>query len=290
MANMRELRMRVKSLESTQQMTKSMKMVAASKLRRTQISYGRVKSFANRCSEILDEIMSGSACEENPYVQVRPDRKRVCYVLFVGNRGLCGAYNQTILRFLSDALKKENRECFLVVCGRWGREAILKIGVPVERWFDQMSDTPDAAAAQELSGYLKELYLSGQADEIHLVYQKYVSALVQNPGMECLLPATVPQGTSHGGREYLFEPDQSSVVARFLELYLDHTVHFAMLEAKSSEHSARMTAMTAASDNADELIADLRLEMNHVRQAAITTEIAEISGGAAMFEKGVSET
>ena len=285
MANMRELRMRVKSLESTQQMTKSMKMVAASKLRRTQVSYGTMKSFAEGCSEVLKDIMSGSAGEENPFMQVRPDRKRVCYVLFVGNRGLCGAYNQSVLRFLADALKQENRECFLVVCGRWGREAILKTGVPVERWFDQMSDTPDHTAAQELSGYLKELYLSRKADEIHLVYQRYVSALVQNPGMEQFLPATVPQGMESGSREYLFEPDQSSVVARFVELYLDHTVYFAMLEAKSSEHSARMTAMTSASDNADELIAALRLEMNHVRQAAITTEIAEISGGSAMFEK-----
>ena len=290
MANMRELRMRVKSLESTQQMTKSMKMVAASKLRRTQISYGKMKSFADRCSEIMKDVMSGSASEENPFLQLRPDRKRVCYVLFVGNRGLCGAYNQAVLRFLADVLKQETRECFLVVCGRWGKEAILKTGVPVERWFDQMSDTPGPDEGQMLSGYLKELYLSGRADEIILVYQKYISALVQEPGMERLLPATVPQEMPAAGREYLFEPDQHSVVDRLVEMYLDHMVYFAMLEAKTSEHSARMTAMTAASDNADELITDLRLAMNHARQAAITTEIAEISGGAAMFEKDASET
>lgn len=288
MANMRELRTRVKSLKSTQQMTKSMKMVSASKLRRTQISYGRLKPFADQCNEVLKGVMSSSAGDENPFLQVRRERKSVCYVLFVGNRGLCGAYNQAVLRFLADTLKQETRECFLVVCGRWGREAILKMGVPVERWFEKMSDTPDPAAGQELSGYLKELYLSGRADEIVLVYQKYVSALVQSPGMERLLPAVVPQETLSGQREYLFEPDRNSLVERLVEMYLDHTVYFAMLEAKTSEHSARMTAMTAASDNAEELIANLRLKMNHVRQAAITTEIAEISGGAAVFEQGAT--
>lgn len=290
MANMRELRMRVKSLKSTQQMTKSMKMVAASKLRRTQISYGRLKPFADHCYDVLKGVMSSSASEENPFLQVCLNRKKVCYVLFVGNRGLCGAYNQAVLRYLTEALKQETRPCFLVVCGRWGREAILKTGVPVERWFEQMSDTPDLASGQELSSYLKKLYLSGQADEIVLVYQKYVSALVQEPGMERLLPAVVPQESPSGEREYLFEPDRNSVVEHLVEMYLDHTVYFAMLEAKTSEHSARMTAMTAASDNADELIADLRLKMNHARQAAITTEIAEISGGAAMFEKSAGET
>lgn len=284
MANMRAIRTRIKSLESTQQMTKSMKMVAASKLRRTQGLYGRLKPFADSCGEILKNVvMSGAACEENPFLAVRSERKKICYVLFVGNRGLCGSYNQAVLRYLTDLLDRESRECFLVVCGRWGRESILKTGVPVERWFDQMSDTPDAAAGRELSAYLKELYLSGRADEIVLVHQKYTSALVQTPGRETLLPASVPQDGPSAVREYLYEPDRKSVLDQLVELYLDHAVYVAMLEAKTSEHSARMTAMTSASDNADELIGDLHLQLNHARQAAITTEIAEISGGAAMF-------
>ena len=284
MANMRELRMRVKSLETTQQITKSMKMVSAAKLRRTQGAYARLKPFADRCCELLEAVMSGPEGKEHPFLQARPERKKVCYVLFVGNRGLCGSYNLAVLRCLMDALKQESRECFLVVCGRWGREAVLKTGVPVERWFDQVSDTPDPASGRELSGYLKELYLSGRTDEIVLVYQKYVSALVQSPGMVRLLPAALPRETAAGRREYLFEPDRDSVLERLVEMYLDHTVYFAMLEAKTSEHSARMTAMTSASDNADDLIEQLHLRMNHARQAAITTEIAEISGGAAMFE------
>lgn len=290
MANMRAIRTRIKSLESTQQMTKSMKMVAASKLRRTQNLYGKLKPFADTCREILTGAMDGGANDENPFLQVRPERNRVCYVLFVGNRGLCGAYNQSILRYLTQIIQQETRECFLVVCGRWGREAILRTGVPVERWFSEMSDTPDVAAGRELTAYLKQLYLSGQADEIVLVYQKFISALSQTPGHDLLLPAEVRQDDSAGKREYLYEPDQKSVVDQLVELYLDHAVYIAMLEAKTSEHSARMTAMTSASDNADDLIVDLHLELNHARQAAITTEIAEISGGAAMFENRANES
>lgn len=290
MANMRAIRTRIKSLESTQQMTKSMKMVAASKLRRTQNLYGTLKPFADTCCDILTSVMDGAACDENPFLQVRSERKKVCYVLFVGNRGLCGAYNQSILRYMTQILQQETRECCLVVCGRWGKEAILKLGVPVEHWFNELSDTPDADAGRELSAYLKQLYLSEQVDEVVLVYQEYISALTQTPGQKMLLPASVSQGDLQRRQEYLYEPDKKSVLDQLVELYLDHTVYIAMLEAKTSEHSARMTAMTSASDNADELIVELHLELNHARQAAITTEIAEISGGAATLAGSAHES
>ena len=115
-----------------------------------------------------------------------------------------------------------------------------------------------------MSAYLKQLYLSEQVDEVVLVYQEYISALTQTPGQKMLLPASVSQGDLQRRQEYLYEPDKKSVLDQLVELYLDHTVYIAMLEAKTSEHSARMTAMTSASDNADELIVELHLELNHV--------------------------
>lgn len=283
MANMRALRMRIKSLQSTQQVTKSMKMVSAAKLRRSQNAYSRLKSFAEKSNEILRDVVNDTASCEHPLLAQREPQKSVCYVLVVGNRGLCGTYNQSVLRFLTDLVEQDPRESFLVVCGRWGREAVEKTGIRIERWFDEIDDVPDSASARSVSAYLKDLYVNGRADEIVLVYQQYGSVLSQNPAAKTLLPVkTEESGTS---REYIFEPNRENVLENLISLYIDNTVHAILLEAKTSEHAARMMAMTSASDNASELIDALRLKLNHARQAAITTEIAEISGGAAVLEK-----
>lgn len=283
MGNIRALRIRIKSLQSTQQVTKSMKMVSAAKLRRTQNAYTQLKAFAEKSNEILKEVASDNAICEHPLLSKRENQKSVCYVLVVGNRGLCGTYNQAVLRLLSDRVQQDPRECFLVVCGRWGREAIEKTGIWIDRWFDEISDTPDSTFAHSVSTYLKELYASGRADEIILVYQEYDSVLSQEPVAKTLLPVKAEE--SETKREYIFEPDRENVLESLISLYIDNTVHSALLEAKTSEHASRMMAMTSASDNADELIGSLQLKMNHVRQAAITTEIAEISGGAAVLSK-----
>ena len=284
MANMRALRTRIKSLESTQQVTKSMKMVSAAKLRRTQNLYGKLNAFAEKSDEILRNVACDEGARTHPFLIPRAAQKRVCYVLFVGSRGLCGTYNQAALRFLTELAAQDSRESFLVVCGHWGREAILKTGIRVEHWFDQLGDAPDAEMARNVSGYLKELYLSRRADEITMVYQHYHSVLLQTPVKKKLLPIEL-EHKEKSEIEYLFEPDRESVVNRLVHLYIDNTVYAILLEAKTSEHAARMTAMTSASDNADELITELRLKLNHARQAAITTEIAEISGGAAVLEQ-----
>jgi len=283
MGNMRALRMRIKSLQSTQQVTKSMKMVSAAKLRRAQNAHSRLKSFAEKSDEILRDVVSDAACREHPLLTQREKQKSVCYVLVVGNRGLCGTYNQSVLRFLTDLAEKDPRESLLVVCGRWGREAVEKTGIRIDHWFDELDDAPDSASARCVSAYLKNLYVNGRADEIVLVYQQYGSVLSQEPVAKTLLPVKAEEsGTS---REYIFEPNRENVLESLISLYIDNTVHAVLLEAKTSEHAARMMAMTSASDNASELIDALRLKLNHARQAAITTEIAEISGGAAVLEK-----
>lgn len=280
MANMRAIRNRIKSVESTRQITKSMKMVAASKLRKTQESGTTLRIFAERSGEMLSQLMASGGEFENEFLCPREEIKHVCYVLFVGNRGLCGIYNNSVLRYLEQQLKNSNTEASLVVCGRWGRDLIAHSGIPVRRTFDSISDAPDSAEARMITDYIKELYLSGEADEIVLVYQQFKSVLSQAPGMKKLLPVEAKAG-EHKTSEYIFEPDKQSILDTLVKLYIDNTVYSTLLEAKIGEHAARMTAMTAATDNTNELIAELSLKLNHARQAAITTEIAEISGGAA---------
>ena len=280
MANMREIRARIKSVKSTQQITKAMKMVSAAKLRRTEGSMATVRNFAGQSQHILDELLSGSGVGcANRFLTPREEVRNVCYVLFVGSRGLCGIYNHAVVRYAQEVLAAETRPYSLVVCGRWGRDVIAHEGLQAERTFADMSDTPTLEDSLELADYLKEKYLTEEADEIHLIYQHYHSVLQQSPASLQLLPAKA-EAKEGSGSEYIFEPDGETVLENLMQLYLNNTVYSVLLEAKVGEQAARMTAMSTATDATTELIDDLSLQLNRVRQAAITTEIAEIVGGA----------
>ncbi|MBO6041063.1 MAG: ATP synthase F1 subunit gamma [Oscillospiraceae bacterium] len=278
MANLRAIRKRIKSVENTQQITKSMKMVAGAKLRRTQSAFSSLRDYAARCGEMLGRVAQGMSVTE-PLLLPHAKNERVCYVLIVGNRGLCGTYNSALLRYLEELAEKEEREKSLLVCGRWGKDMIPGADIPIRESFE-ISDAPEAKEAEELAAYLRELYTGGEADEIVLVYQRFQSVLQQNPGTQTLLPMAVEPPEKDAERKYIFEPDRESLLRTLTDMTLKNTLHAALLEARTGEHSARMTAMSAASDNTEELIGELTLQLNHARQAAITTEISEIAGGA----------
>lgn len=282
MANMRAIRTRIKSIESTRQITKSMKMVSAAKRRRTQTAVQNLRSFSDKSRMILSHLSGHASGADNPFLSARDEIKRRCYVIFVGNRGLCGVYNSALAHYAEELIAADGGGSFAVIVGRWGKEGFSSAGLDIRRNFDEMSDTPTAADSAELTEYLKELYLSGEADEIVLVYQQFKSVLSQTPGHVTLLPVP-PQQSGESTGEYIFEPDEESVLSSLVELYISNSVYSVLLEAKAGEHSARMTAMTAATDNTEELISSLTLELNHARQAAITTEISEIVGGSAML-------
>lgn len=287
MASMREIRARIRSVKNTQQITKTMKMVASAKLHRTQSGLSGIRSFARRSQHVLSELLAGeNAGYDNEFLLPRKEIRTVCYVLFVGNRGLCGVYNHAVLRYAQELVQADERLCTVVVCGSWGRDIIAQSGLPVRHTFDALSDTPDMAEALPVADYLKRLYLSGEADEIHLVYQRFQSALQQVPDQVQLLPARLQvQQREEAGNDYIFEPDARSVLENMVQLYLNNMVYSVLLEAKVSEQASRMTAMSAATDATTELINDLSLQLNRVRQAAITTEIAEIVGGANALKK-----
>ena len=286
MANMRAIRARIKSVKNTEQISKAMKMVSVSKLRKTQAGMEALRNFAEKSHTIIDTLLSGCDVPDNPYIHPRADVNKVCYVLFVGNRGLCGIYNVVLLHHLQHLLRHEKREAFVVVVGRWGRDVMNKMRIPVAHSFLDMSDTPTEEEALELAEYLKHMYLSGEADEVHLVYQRYVSSLRQDPSEMQLLPtAHTPGCESKGGADLLFVPDRESVLESVLQLYINNTVFSVMIEARCGEHAARMTAMTTATDSTKTLISALQLSLNRARQAAITTEISEIVGGASALKR-----
>ena len=284
MANMRAIRSRIKSVQNTQQITKTMKMVAAANLRRTQSGMSAMRTFAEQTQSLMDALLSGGQQYDNPLLQAREHPQKICYVLFVGNRGLCGMYNHAALRYLQQLVKNNPHECSVIVCGRWGRDVIAQSGLNVIDTLTDMPDTPGMDHALLLADRLRRMYLNGEADEIHLVYQHFKSVLSQNPTDLQLLPAA-PEAKGESPHDYIFEPDQTTILANILQLYLSNTVYSVMLEAKTGEHAARMTAMSTATDSTHELIATLQLHLNRARQAAITTEISEIVGGANALKK-----
>lgn len=283
MGNTHALKARIKSVESIQQITKSMKMVAASKLRRVQKSRAALELLADKSREILEALSGQWQGTENPFLEPREEKKQICFVLFVGNRGLCGIYNSSLVRYMELQLSEAEKPCFTVVCGSWGQDVIEPGDFRVRRRFADIADVPTAQQAQELTDYLKQLYLEGEADEIVLVYQKYCSILQQQPWKETLLPLQAPEGAQAQG-DYIFEPDKKSVVSALVEQYINSTVYSVMLEARMGEHAARLSSMSSASDSTQELLGKLKQAMNHARQAAITTEISEIVSGAQALE------
>lgn len=287
MANMRAIRTRIKSVKNTEQITKAMKMVAVSKLRRTQSGMQAMRPFSEKSQEVMDTLLSSSSVPENRFIKPHKEVKKVCYVLFLGNRGLCGAYNSSILHYANSVIKQSGKDYSLVVCGRWGKDVLANSSLKVVKTFSELSDTPNIDEALEVADYLKSLYTSGEYDEVHLIYQHYVTALRQDPMNVQYLPA-VPEKSEHKkgpGRIFIFEPDTDSVLESVMQLYLNNKIMSVLLDSKCGEHSARMTAMTAASDSTKTLIAQLDLKLNRARQAAITTEITEIVGGAAALKK-----
>ena len=287
MANMRAIRTRIKSVKNTEQITKAMKMVAVSKLRRTQSGMQAMRPFSEKSQEVMDTLLSSLSVPENRFIKPHKEVKKVCYVLFLGNRGLCGAYNSSILHYANSVIKQSGKDYGLVVCGRWGKDVLANSSLKVVKTFSELSDTPSIDEALDVADYLKSLYTSGEYDEVHLIYQHYVTALRQDPMNVQYLPA-VPEKSEHKkgpGRIFIFEPDTDSVLESVMQLYLNNKIMSVLLDSKCGEHSARMTAMTAASDSTKTLIAQLDLKLNRARQAAITTEITEIVGGAAALKK-----
>ena len=283
MANVRAIRTHIKSVESTRKITRSMKMVAAAKLKRTQQAMNALRPYAAAAEEMLSRLGSDASVRRNPFWE-RREIKKVCYVLFLGNRGLCGVYNTALLKYMEGLAEKETRDFCVLVCGRWGRDLLAASEIPILETIDTIPDAPGSEEAEALTEKLRALYLSGEADEIVLVYEKYCTALRQEPEKKRLIPVELPR--TETDRRYILEPDAEVLTEQLVGMYLLGTVYAVLMEAKTGEHMARMTAMTAATDNTEQLLDKLRLELNHARQSAITKEITEIVGGANALKEG----
>lgn len=279
MPSMRDLKRRIRSIKSTQHITRAMKMVAAAKLRKAQSQVTAARPYTVKLEEVIGRLIGTVDPESQPLAAPR-EVKKVGYVLFTADRGLAGGYNANLIRLADERLRSERRASALVAVGRKGRDFFRRRQVEMVRSFIDLGDVPDLTQARELARQLMDLYLAGTVDELHLVYSRFYSAIRYVLQVEQLLPITSREGEAAAAGEYIYEPSPEIVLQSLLPRYCEIKVYQTLLEAKASEHGARMTAMDSATKNAGEMIDKLTLSFNRARQAAITREIVEVVAGA----------
>ncbi len=289
-AGVREFKRRIRSVQSTQKITKAMKMVAAAKLRRAQEAAEASRPYTETLAGTLARLAGVSSDVEHPLLVKRAEVTKVGYIVVTADRGLCGGYNTNIIRAATESIEADERKPAkgIIAVGRKGRDFFRKRG-GLEAEFVNLGDKISFADAREIAQYVINAYENEEYDEIYIVYARFINALRQTPTVVKILPIEPPEASTSDEKinvEYIYEPSAEEILLNLLPRYIGSQVYHAMLEGKASEHGARMTAMGNASENAGEIIDNLTLKMNKVRQAAITDEILDIVGGAEALNKG----
>jgi F-type H+-transporting ATPase subunit gamma len=290
MATLRDIRRRIRSVESTQKITRAMKLVAAAKLRRAQERILSARPYAIKMAELLASLVSRTESEEHPLLTRRPPARRRL-VIITADKGLCGAFNSNVLRASLAFLREAGRtDVTLVVVGKKARDFFRRRQWEVKSEMLGFFDRLAYSHAQELADQLMNEYLSGEVDEVHLMYNEFRSVAVQRVKREQLLPiepAQVPDAEEAAGGDYIYEPSPEAILAALLPRHVTTQVYRALMESVAGEYGARMTAMEAASKNAKEIIGVLTIQYNKARQERITKELLDIVGGAEALRQAV---
>ena len=284
---LKEVRERITSVQNTMQITSAMKMVAAAKLRRAQDAITRMRPYAEKLQAVLSNVSASLDSGEGVYSEKR-GVKRVLLVAITSNRGLCGGFNNNIIKQVNNAIKQGDSEYHVLPLGKKANDAFKKDASSSPQGFGEdtwkIFDDLNFDAAQEVAEAIMEQFRVGTYDAVKIVYNKFVNAAVQEPTMEDYLPLepleTGEEGPSGVDIEYIFEPNQAEIVERIIPNSLKVQLYKGLLDSHAAEHGARMTAMHQATENGGELLRELRISYNKARQTAITTEILEIVAGS----------
>jgi F-type H+-transporting ATPase subunit gamma len=280
-ATLRDIRRRIRSIASTAQITKTMEMVSAAKLRRAQTAVESARPYATQLDEVLRNLAGASGDGLHPAFSRREIRNRAI-ILVASDRGLCGAFNANLVRAAEERIARAGKPTSLVIVSKKANDYFRRRSTPILAQKTDLGGRADWKFSEELSRTLLARFLSGALDEVDLVYTHFVSALTRHIVVEPYLPLGRSGGEGAGGpaRDYLFEPSPGEILARIVPYFLAMRLNLALAESAASEHGARMVAMGSATKNANELIDTLTLHMNRTRQATITREIVEIVAGA----------
>ena len=281
MANLLDIRRRIRSVKNTQQITKAMKTVSAAKLRRAQERVFAARPYANELRTVLGHLAARIEVLRHPLLEVR-DQKRITIAVVTADRGLCGAFNTNIARegqkFMRDNADKDLQ---LMTVGRKGRDYFRSREVPIFEEHINIFSNLDFKHARAIGERIVELYSNEETDAVYLAYNEFKSVIQQRLVVEPLLPFAGSALEGEASRvDYIYEQPPDAIFDRLLPQYVDVQVHRALLESAAAEHGGRMAAMDTASRNAGEMIESLTLNMNRIRQAAITRELIEVVSGA----------
>jgi len=280
MADLKALRKRIGSVRSTQQITRAMKMVSAAKLRRAQEAAERARPYAAKLTEMFSAVVADLGEDAHPLL-ARRQPKRADLVLVTSDRGLCGAYNASLLRLALRTIDDTAAEhVSTLAVGRKGVDFLKRRGSHPIFERTQVQNASLVEVAREIGQTVMQRFAEGETDAVYVVYSRFRSAITQEPTLKQLLPVEAPEGGSGPAVEYIFEPPRPELLGRLLPRYVEAILLQSLLESIASEHGARMTAMDNATNNASDMIDRLTLQMNRARQAAITTELMEIVSGA----------
>lgn len=290
MAGLKEIRIRIASVVSTRQITNAMKMVSAAKLRRAQDAIIQLRPFAGKLKEILANVsdtLSNNNNEDNVFVRTK-DPERVLFVVITSNRGLCGAFNANIIRktiqLMQEDFRKftQNGNLHLFTIGKKGTDYFTRKKYNVIKSRNDLFDGLNFNSAASVAEELINKYLTHDYDKIILIYNQFKNAAVQVLTTEQFLPIVLPEKKEEKQviQDYIFEPSKDYIVTELIPKSLKIQFYKALIDSNASDHGARMTAMHLATDNATELIRDLKLHYNKARQASITKELLEIVSGA----------
>ena len=285
MPSTRDIRRRIKSVKNTAQITKAMQMVAASKMRKAQQAALAGRPYAALMNEVLSEVAGSDIDFQDPLMEKREVKKRAV-ILVSTDKGLCGGLNSNLMR---EAVKLDKNTTVYIAVGRKGSQFVARTKRQLAAEFTY-KDAPLFSEARAISRFAREMFTKGEADQVDILYTSFVSTLNQKAEIIPFLPVSEIKGVgtsvhdeaklAKSATEYQFEPGVQQVFGALLPHYLNYRVYQILLEAKASEHSSRMVAMKNATDNAKQLIKDLTLEYNKLRQANITKELLEITSAA----------
>ena len=283
MPSLRDIRRRMRAVENTKKITKAMELVAAAKMRRAQERVTSARPYADEIASVMVELMRRNPEYKHPYLVEREVRRRVL-ILVTADRGLAGALNSNNIRLGVREINSSAVPVAVVTIGRKGRDLMRRLRKDLIADVSQIGDRPMIGDVLPAVRVAIEEYERGDADQIDMVFARFVSTGRQEATLRRLLPLTPPEGVERLTTDFVYEPEPEEVLDALLPRYVEAQVYQAVLENLASEQAARMVAMRNASDNATELIDELRLTGNKVRQATITTELSEIVGGAAALE------
>lgn len=279
MAGMREIRRRIKTVRNVQQITKALKLVAAARLQRAQAKAADARPYAEKMQALIAGLSANEQIS-HPLLEVR-DGVSHALVVITSDRGMAGGYNMNVTRRAELLIEQLGADKVKIIAvGKRGQVFFRKRGFEILTYFSMPSSEVDFTLARSISREIITRFESGELDTVRIVYTRFYSAIKHRVVDSQVLPVQLPVADSIDGIQYIFEPEPAALLADLLPRYVTNQIYLALLESLASEHGARMTAMTSATDNAQEMIETLTLEYNRARQAAITKELTEIVSSA----------